>query len=234
MDYAAAAASAPAGWTHFTRRDFDRLPAAVRDHELRRVPETEARLLGEGDRSAEDRFLRAQFWTLVYQLEPERWDRLAQAEPIAHDLIVALPRVRRALDVGAGSGRLTLHLARTSDSVMAVDPSMGLLGLLRARLPHVHAIAGWAEALPVRDGWSELTAACGALGPDPQVLRELERVTCRDGIVALINPEQPEWFQAHGWEVLESEPEAVMAHDPSLDEFFGPPDPPRVLVMRTV
>ena len=234
MDYAAAAESAPAGWTHFARRDFDRLPAAVRKHELRRVPAAEARLLAESDRAADERFRRAEFWTLVYQLEPERWDRLAQAEPITGDLIGELPRVRRALEVGAGSGRLTHHLAQIAERVIAIEPSLGLLRLLRARLPRVHSVAGWAEALPVRDGWSELTAACGALGPDPQILRELERVTCRNGIVALINPEQPEWFESNGWERIEAEPAAVLAHDPSIDEFFGPPDPPRVLLMRTI
>jgi len=69
--------------------------------------------------------------------------------------------VQRALDVGAGSGRLTYHLTHHAALVAAVEPSLGLLRLLRYRLPHVQAVAGWAESLPVRDGWSQLTAACG-------------------------------------------------------------------------
>ena len=226
MDYEAAVASAPPGWRHFTRRDFDRLPAAVRRHELARIPSSE--------RGADERFLRAEFWTLVYHLEPERWDRLAQVEPLSPDLVRLLPRVHRAVDVGAGSGRLTQHLVRRAEEVVAIEPALGLIRLLRGRLPEVHALSAWAEALPLRDGWSQLTTACGAFGPDAQVLAELERVTCAGGVIALINPEEPEWFEAHGWERQDVEPAAVPAHDLSLDEFFGPPDPPCVVVMKSV
>jgi SAM-dependent methyltransferase len=234
VDYAAAIAAAPPGWKHFSRRDIERLPQSVRLHALLAMPIEDVRLMREGDSRAEERVLRAMFWTLVYQLEPQMWDRLATAEPIADSLLVALPRAARALDIGAGSGRLTVHLARTCDRVVAVEPSLGLLQLLRARVPDVHAVAGWAEAIPVRDGWSQLTAACGAFGPEPAVLHELERVTCDQGIIALINPENPEWFESHGWHRLAVEPARVLEHDPSLDEFFGPPDPPRDLVVKPV
>jgi len=232
VEYAAAAASAPPGWRHFTRRDIDRLPAAVRRHEMSKVPPEDVRMLEAGDPSAEERLLRAMFWTLTYHLEPERWDHLAQVELIAPAIIAALPAVARALDVGAGSGRLTLHLAERAEHVVAVEPSVGLLELLRGRLPRVHAIAAWAEALPVLDRWSQLTTACGAFGPDPEVLRELERVTCDGGVVALINPEEPEWFEAHGWERCDVEPAAVEPHERWIDDFFGPLDPPRVLVTK--
>lgn len=201
---------------------------------MSKVPPDDVRMLETGDPSAEERLLRAMFWTLTYHLEPDRWDQLAQVEPIAPAIIAALPSVARALDVGAGSGRLTRHLAHRAEYVVAVEPSVGLLELLRRRLPPVRAIAGWAESLPVRDGWSELTAACGALGPDPDVLDELERVTCDRGVIALINPEQPEWFEARGWVRHDFEPATVKPHDRWIDDFFGPPDPPRVLVMKRV
>lgn len=236
MDYAAAAEAAPPGWKHFTRRDFfDRLHPAVLRHELARIPETELRAIDGGDPSAEERLLRAEFWTLVYHLEPERWDALARVEPVASELITQLPRVQRAMDVGAGSGRLTMHLALRADVVAAIEPALGLAGMLRERMPgHVHTIAAWAETMPVRDGWSQLTAACGVFGPDSAVLSELERVTGAGGVIVLINPEEPEWFEAHGWRRLEVTPAPVKAYDPWIDDFFGPPDPPRVLVMREV
>lgn len=236
MDYAAAAATAPPGWSHFTRRDFfDRLPSAVRHHELARIPAEDLRSVESGDPSAEERLLRAEFWTLVYHLEPERWDALSRAEPIASDMVRLLPRTACALDVGAGSGRLTMHLALRAELVGAIEPAVGLAGMLRERMPaHVHTVAGWAESLPVRDGWAQLTTACGAFGPDPVVLGELERVTSAGGVVALINPEQPEWFEAHGWTRYDVEPAAVKPHDRWIDEFFGAPDPPRILVTREV
>jgi SAM-dependent methyltransferase len=232
LDYASAVASAPSGWRRFSMSDMDRLPASVRRHALATIPDEEWRLAAAGDKPAGERALRASFWTLVYHLEPERWDALAQAEPVAPALVADLPRVHRALDVGAGSGRLTRHLAATCEEVAAVEPSLGLLGLLRMRMPGVRAIAGWAEALPVRDGWSHLTTACGSFGPDPAVLDEFERVTCGGGVIALISPEQPEWFEAHGWRRLEVEPARIPDHPAAIDEFFGPPDPPRVVVTK--
>ncbi|HET7466868.1 MAG TPA: methyltransferase domain-containing protein [Candidatus Dormibacteraeota bacterium] len=234
MDYAAAIAAAPPGWKHFSRRDIDRLPQAVKEHALPAIPIDDVRLMRDGDARAEERVLRAMFWTLLYQLEPQLWDRLAAAEPIADPLLAALPRAAHALDVGAGSGRLTAHLVRSCERVIALEPSLGLIELLRARVPEAQAIAAWAEAIPLPDGWSQLTAACGAFGPEPAVLRELERVTWARGVVALINPEQPEWFESHGWRRSTFEPARVLAHDPSLDEFFGPPDPPRELVVKQV
>jgi len=236
VDYAAAAAAAPPGWSHFTRRDFfERLPDAVRRHEMARIPAAELRSIEGGASAAEERLLRAEFWTLVYHLEPQRWDELSRIEPVASDLVKLLPRAERALDVGAGSGRLTMHLSLRAELVGAIEPARGLAALLRERMPgHVHTISGWVESLPVRDGWSQVTAACGAFGPDPAALAELERVTCTGGVIVLINPEEPEWFEAHGWERRDVEPAAVKQHDAWIDEYFGPPDPPRVLVRREV
>src|SRR5262245_10028709 len=156
MDFEEAVEKAPPGWRHFGEDDVMRLPAAVREHDMARVPAG----------TAGDRLVRGLFWTLVYHLEPERWDELARHEPIHPALIEALPRgAATALDVGAGGGRLTEHLARRSRRTMAVEPSAGLRAILERRLPAVRTVAGWAEALPLRDGAAELTAACGALGP---------------------------------------------------------------------
>jgi SAM-dependent methyltransferase len=221
MEFEEAVATAPPGWRHFTIEDVGRLPAAVRAHELGRIPSGET----------EDRLLRALFWTLVYHLEPERWDELARHEPIHPELIELLPRdVQQAVDVGAGSGRLTAHLARRSRRTLAVEPSSGLRRMLRGRLPSVGLVAGWAERLPLRDGFSELTAACGAVGPDPAILAELRRVTAVSGTIALISPEHPEWFEAHGWQRTALPPAAAPAYPAWLEEFFGPLDPPHEMV----
>ena len=222
MDFDEAAKKAPPGWRHFIADDIGRLPAAVRAHELARVPP------GESD----DTLLRGLFWTLVYHLEAERWDELARFEPIHPGVIDSLPaQVGTAVDVGAGSGRLTEHLARRSRRTVAVEPSAGLRGLLHRRLPDVDVIAGWAEHLPIHDGWSELTAACGAFGPDPVILAELKRITAPGGTMALISPEEPEWFEANGWRRLAFPPTSAPPHPAGLDDFFGPLDPPREIVM---
>lgn len=225
MDYTEAVETAPPGWRHFNVHDIDRLPEEVRARELAHTPPNEP---GE-------RVLRAMFWTLVYHLEPERWDELARFEPIHPDLVAALPDgAATAIDVGAGSGRLTAHLAKRSRDVIAVEPSAGLRSILTRRLPGVRALNAWAEALPVEDGWSQLTAACGAFGPDRAVMAELARVTARGGWIALISPEHPEWFEANGWLRITAPPMEAPAHPGWIDDFFGPLDPPHEMVLTEV
>jgi SAM-dependent methyltransferase len=221
MDYELAVEEAPPGWRHFTIEDVARLPGFVRAHELARIPP------GEPD----ERVVRALFWTLVYHLEPTLWDELARFEPIHPDLIDALPRAQVALDVGAGGGRLTQHLLARCKSVVAVEPSAGLRSILLRRLPRAGAVAAWAEALPIADHCVQLTAACGAFGPDDAVLAELRRVTAPGGAIALINPEDPGWFEAQGWRRITAPPITAPEHPAWIDDFFGPPDPPRELVM---
>jgi len=225
MDYAESVDTAPPGWRHFSIHDIDRLPEDVQAKELARVPEHEP----------DDRVLRAMFWALVYHLEPERWDALARCEPIHPDLIAALPTgATTAIDVAAGSGRLTEHLVKVSAEVIAVEPSAGLRSILTRRLPGVRAVAGWAEALPVEDGWSQLTAVCGAFGPDRAIMAELARVTARGGWIALISPEHPEWFEANGWLRITAPRMEAPAHPRWIDDFFGPPDPPHEMVLAEV
>jgi SAM-dependent methyltransferase len=225
VEFDEAVDKAPPGWRHFTLEDVARLPAEVRAHEMARVPPGES---GE-------RIVRGLFWTLVYHLDAGRWDELARHEPIARELIDALPdHVEAALDVGAGSGRLTQHLVPRATRVVAVEPSDPLRALLAARYPTVHAVSGWAEALPFTAGTFQLTAAGGAFGPDPTVLAELRRVTSPGGVIALISPEHPEWFEAQGWSRIVAPPASVPEHPRWLDEFFGPLDPPRELVMTAV
>jgi SAM-dependent methyltransferase len=234
MEYERAVESAPPGWRHFTISDLDRLPAWVRSHELARVPDAERDLLARGDHEVRERVLRAFFWTLVYHLEPEMWDQLARAEPIHPDLLAALPTAHRVLEIGAGSGRLTAHLAERCRSLVAIEPSTGLGRLLRKRLADVCVVAAWAEALPVRDAWSQLTTACGSLEPDATVLRELERVTESGGEIVLISPERPDWFERNGWQRRSFDPQPAPPHENWIDSFFGPLDPPHELVSRRI
>ena len=235
MDYATAAETAPPGWRHFTLADLQRLPEAVRRHELSRIPSAERRLIDREDEAACQRCVRALFWTLVYHLEPERWDQLASCEPIHPSLLDLLPRdLGVAVDVGAGSGRLTSHLGSRARRVVAVEPSLPLARMLAARLPSVCVVAGWAEALPLPGRCAEMTAACCSFGPDPVVLAELQRVTAPGGSIMLVNPEQPEWFEERGWARTAITPPPPHPHPAWIDEFFGPPDPPREIVMWRV
>ena len=222
VDYEQAVATAPPGWRHFTVDDIRRLPPEIRSRELARVPPAEP----------DERILRGLFWTLVYHLEPERWDELARHEPIHPAILDALPRdLRQGLDVGAGSGRLTAHLVDRCQAVDAVEPSAGLRAILARRLPSVRVRHGWSDALPFPDASFDLVSACGLIGPEAATLDELRRVTAPGGWIALVSPEQPEWFEGQGWRRITAAPIPAPPHPPWLDEFFGQLDPPHELVM---
>lgn len=114
----------------------------------------------------------------------------------------AVPRnVTGVLDLGAGTGKLTEILAQRFAEVVAVDPSVAMLDVLRDKLPGVDARVGTAEAIPVTDAtvqavtvaqafhWFDREAACA----------EIARVLQPGGTLGLLwNQSDPEctWDRA--------------------------------------
>jgi SAM-dependent methyltransferase len=231
VDYAERVRTAPPGWRRYTFGDIERLPAEVRRYELARLPPGEFERARGGDPSSADRIVKAMFWPCVYHLEPELWDALACAEPIHPEVLgqLEIPAVR-VLEVGAGSGRLTGFLAQRARGLLAVEPSTGLRRLLHRRFPEVPLVAAWADALPLPRDTFELAVGCASLGPDPAVLRELERITRPGGRILLISPEHPEWFQARGWHRSSHPRCPPPPHAAWIDALFGPPRPPHEVV----
>lgn len=231
MDYFQAASTAPPGWQRYSLDDVARLP----NEYLAGVPIPEREAAALGDSEAAERLRRALFWPMVYELEPELWDAVSQAEPI-HPGILAKLEVegQRVLEVAAGSGRLTVYLCPRAAELVCVEPSSGLRSILVSRCPSADIRAGFAQALPIRDGWADVTVSCASIQPDPRVVLELERATGRDGVLVLISPESPDWFQARGWERLSFDPSDVVVkpHDAELEAIFGPLDPPHELLWR--
>jgi SAM-dependent methyltransferase len=70
---------------------------------------------------------------------------------------------RRALDLGAGTGKLTAGLLAQGLEVTAVEPDPEMLGELRRALPEVTALAGGAEAIPLADGSVDAVVAGNAM-----------------------------------------------------------------------
>ena len=237
MTYSESVAAAPPGAASFTHADLERLPSHVRLAFLAGVPEAEIRLLEEGDTAATERVVRACFWTLVYNLLPDRWDELSQVEPIHPGLLAALPADgARVLEVAAGSGRLTINLAARARSLIAAEPVEPLRAILEARVPGIAVVDAMAQNLPVADRWADLTVACASLGPDPACLREMERCTRLGGTVAMISPEHPDWFESRGWRRLSFDPAevAIPPHNAAIEAFFGPLDPPHELLLKAL
>ena len=231
MDYFQAASTAPPGWRRYSLDDIARLPGEY----LAAIPAGEREEAAHGNEEAAERLRRALFWPMVYELDPQLWDAVSQAEPI-HPEVLARLEVdgRRVLEVAAGSGRLTMHLCPRAAELICVEPSSGLRRILAGRCPSADIRAGFFHALPVADAWAELTVSCASMEPDPGAILELERATAPGGLLVLISPESPDWFAARGWKRLSFDPGDVVvnAHDPELEAVFGPLDPPHELLWR--
>ncbi|MEL7974293.1 methyltransferase domain-containing protein [Isoptericola sp. F-RaC21] len=121
-------------------------------------------------------------------------DVYAQVRPTYPRDAVAwlLPRgARRVLDLAAGTGKLTevvVGAVAAGTEVVAVDPSVPMLGELSARLPDVSTREGTAERIPLPDGsvdavlvgqaWHWFDAAAAAT--------EIARVLRPGGLVGVV------------------------------------------------
>lgn len=116
------------------------------------------------------------------------YDRYRPGFPAAAADLLAPEPVGGILDLGAGTGKFTELLTDRAERVVAVEPSEAMLGVLRAKLPHVEALLGSAERIPVDDAavdvvsvaqafhWFDRAAACA----------EIARVLTPGGVLGLI------------------------------------------------
>lgn len=107
----------------------------------------------------------------------------------------------RVLDVGCGTGVLARRLADLGFEVVGLDPSQGMLDVMRAASPRVEAVRGSGDALPFDDGEFDLTLSVAALhhiaeaGAVRRTLGEMARVTRAGGQMLIWdhNPRNPYW-----------------------------------------
>ena len=151
-------------------------------------------------------------WELLYRLEPELYERMASAERLHPGVVGWLPRgADRIVEVGAGSGRLTLELIDRGREVVAIEPAAGLRAILerklakadhgyRARVTH-----GFFDDLPVGSGCADLVVACSVLTPaaghgGDAGLAEMERVCRPGGCVVIVWPNNISWLNARDYQ----------------------------------
>ena len=150
-------------------------------------------------------------WELLYRLEPELYERMASAERLHPGILDWLPRsADRIVEVGAGSGRLTLELINRGREVVAIEPAAGLRRILERKLAEARhgyratVRRGFFDDLPVPGGSADLVVACSVLTPEPghggdAGLAEMERACRPGGCVAIIWPNNISWLAAHDY-----------------------------------
>jgi SAM-dependent methyltransferase len=106
-----------------------------------------------------------------------------------------------ALDVGCGTGALAARLAAVGYEVVGIDPSEGMLEVMRARAPGIRAVKGSGASLPFDDDSFDLVLSVATLHHigDPEDVRrtlsEMVRVARPSGRVLVWdhNPRNPYW-----------------------------------------
>jgi SAM-dependent methyltransferase len=170
--------------------------------------EEACRLVPEGGDPRSDLVLA---WELLYRLEPELYDRLATAEHLHPGILGWLPaRVDKIVEVGAGTGRLTLELLDRGREIVAIEPVAAFREILERKLAsaghadRVRVAHGFFDDLPVPSGAADLVIACSVLTPSAAHggeigLAELERACRPGGCAVIVWPNNIDWLAAHGY-----------------------------------
>jgi SAM-dependent methyltransferase len=142
----------------------------------------------------------------------DEYERARPDYPVDGVAWLAGTEPRRVVDLGAGTGKLTRQLIALGHEVVAVEPSLEMLGRLLAAVPQAEALSGTAESIPLPDAAADVVVAAQAFHwfDAPVALAEIARVLRPGGRLGLIwntRDESVAWV-AELSRAIEAEPDA--------------------------
>ena len=160
-----------------------------------------SRKSSERIRESEWRLLRSSWpWNVAMAKCPEKWDALPWSSwdpAVIYDQVEL--KGKTVLDVGAGTGQVTIRCAPYAEQVWALEPVARLRRYIErkmgsAGLANVRTLDGVLEAVPLGDASVDAAILSnGSFGWDPlKELEELERVTKPGGTILMLGPCNPE------------------------------------------
>lgn len=148
-------------------------------------------------------------WELLYRLEPGLYERLIAGERIHPAIWQWLPESsNRVLELGAGTGRFTTGLAARCHELIATEPALPMLDILKSNpgLSRCNARYDRAffDSIPVASSTCEVVVSCSSLVPraerDPEAcLNEMQRCCIPGGMIVVVWPNDVEWLASHGF-----------------------------------
>jgi SAM-dependent methyltransferase len=127
-----------------------------------------------------------------FQRAAGRYERgRPEAPPAAIDALVKSLRISirsTVLELGAGTGKLSRHLAPRTGLYIALEPVAAMREQFRTALPEVPLVTGIAEMLPLRDSSVDAVVAAQAFHwfDVPRAMGEMHRVLRPGGTVGLL------------------------------------------------
>jgi SAM-dependent methyltransferase len=122
----------------------------------------------------------------------ELYDRVRPGYPPAaiawFTRVLDLAPGRTVVDLAAGTGKLTAPLVATGARVVAVEPSEGMIAVLRKAAPQAEALAGTAEHIPLADASADAVLVAQAFHwfDHDVALPEIHRVVRPGGGLGLV------------------------------------------------
>jgi ubiquinone/menaquinone biosynthesis C-methylase UbiE len=188
----------------------------------------------------------------IYERHAAEYDAMVAAEDCDGHLLPALRSIAplegaAALEVGAGTGRVTRLLLEAGARVVASEPALAMLAVARRHVASRPAgrcalLGADALALPVRAGWADVAVAGWALGhlrswhavrwreTIARALGELDRALRSVGTLVVIEtlgtgeehplPPSPELAEYYAWLEGEQQMERLV-----IRTDYGFPDP---------